>query len=894
MQGELTTMQPLSLNDIREKFLAFFESKEHLRLPSFPLVPRNDPSILLINAGMTPLKPYFTGAETPPAPRVTTCQKCIRTPDIERVGKTSRHGTYFEMLGNFSFGDYFKKEIIPWAWDFCTEIMGIPEERLFVTVYLDDDEAYDIWHHDVGLPESKIFRLGKADNFWEHGIGPCGPCSEIYYDRGEEHGCDSPTCQVGCDCDRYVEFWNLVFTQFNREEDGTYTPLAKKNIDTGAGLERFAVIMQGVDNLFEVDTVRAILDYVCQKARVTYGQNEQTDVAIRVITDHIRSTTMMISDGIIPSNEGRGYVLRRLLRRAARFGRLLGIDKAFLHDVCAVVVRESKAAYPELERRKDYITRVIRTEEERFAETIAQGTAIVEQMIIRTKAENHTALSGEDVFKLHDTFGFPLDLTREIAGEQGLEIDEAGFRQEMDRQKDMARKAMREKGGSAWGQGNLPDGVDRDTATLFTGYDTLGDRGSIKSLLVLDEAAESQTLVDLVVENQTVTIIADRTPFYAASGGQSGDIGRIIGPNGSAKVLDTAKTPEGVYLHTVLIDQGSFATGDAVTLEVDRTARLSTARNHTTTHILHKALREVLGDHVAQAGSAVSADRLRFDFSHFQPMTALEKAEVEQKVNAIILDNQPVKTRVMTLDEARQTGAMALFDEKYGDSVRVVTVGDYSQELCGGTHLAQSSEACLFMLVSESGVAAGVRRIEAVTGQAALAMVREQDLLLVQASQLVKAPTAELTHRIETLIGRNRELEKALEAEQARKTANSADALADQAIPAGAFRILAARLDAPDMDQLRLAADRIRDKIAPAVILLAAAIDGKVSLVAMASPEAVKAGANAGTLVREAAKITGGGGGGRPDMAQAGGKDVTAIDAALAKVVEIARQQLGA
>ncbi|NCA98363.1 MAG: alanine--tRNA ligase [Clostridia bacterium] len=886
-------MQPLGLNDIREKFLAFFESKEHLRLPSFPLVPKNDPSILLINAGMTPLKPYFTGAETPPAPRVTTCQKCIRTPDIERVGKTSRHGTYFEMLGNFSFGDYFKKEIIPWAWEFCTKVMEIPQDRLFVTVYLEDDEAYDIWHQDVGLPESKIFRLGKADNFWEHGTGPCGPCSEIYFDRGEEYGCDSPTCQVGCDCDRYVEFWNLVFTQFNKEEDGTYTPLAKKNIDTGAGLERFAVIMQGVGNLFEVDTVRAILDYVCAKTSVHYGQDEKTDVAIRVITDHIRSTTMMIADGIIPSNEGRGYVLRRLLRRAARFGRLLGIDKPFLHDVCAIVVRESKSAYPELVARQDYITKVIRTEEERFAETIAQGTAILEQMLEKSRADGQRRLSGEDVFKLHDTYGFPLDLTREMAAEQGLEIDEDGFRVEMNRQKDMARKALREKVGSAWGQGSLPEGVDRTVATLFTGYETLADEGVIKAILVADEASETPNLSDLAVENQKITLIMDRTPFYGASGGQTGDVGQISGPSGTARVLDTTKTAEGIYLHSAMVETGSLALGETVTLTVDRTTRLSTARNHTTTHILHKALRQVLGDHVAQAGSAVSADRLRFDFNHFQPMTAAEKAQVEQIVNGVILENLAVKTEVMSLDEARKSGAMALFDEKYGDQVRVVRVGDFSQELCGGTHLKQSSEACLFRLVSESGVAAGVRRIEGITGQAALAWVREQDDLLLKMGQMVKAPANEVPHRVEVLLNRTKELEKQIESEQARRTAGAADELAAQAIVAGSFKILTARLDTPDADQLRQAADRLRDKIAPAVVVLASSQEGKVALVAMASPEAVKAGANAGGLVREAARITGGGGGGRPDMAQAGGKDITAIDKALAAAAELAHKQLG-
>lgn len=886
-------MQPYGLNVIREKFLAFFESKDHLRLPSFSLVPRNDPSILLINAGMTPLKPYFTGAETPPAPRVTTCQKCIRTPDIERVGKTARHGTYFEMLGNFSFGDYFKAEIIPWAWEFCTEVMEIPADRLFVSVYQDDDEAYGIWNKQVGLPESKIFRMGKADNFWEHGTGPCGPCSEIYYDRGPEKGCDRPDCTVGCDCDRYVEFWNLVFTQYNKEEDGSYTALAKKNIDTGAGLERFAVIMQDVDNLFEVDTIRAILDYVCNLTKVEYGRDEKTDVAIRVITDHIRSTTMMISDGIIPSNEGRGYVLRRLLRRAARFGRLLGVTHPFLHTVARIVVRESSEAYPELAARLEYIVRVIRTEEERFAETIQQGSAILDSYLDKAVAEGRTALGGEEIFKLHDTYGFPLDLTREIAAERGLTVDEAGFRSEMSRQKDMARKALKEKGGSAWGQGSLPDGVDRSAATAFTGYDTLQDTSLVRWLLAVDPQAEVLVLTDLAETGQTVTFLTEQTPFYAAAGGQAGDVGRIVGEAGQARVTDTTKTPEGLYLHAALVESGCFQPGEMVHLHVDRASRLATARNHTTTHILHKALREVLGEHVAQAGSAVSPERLRFDFSHFQPMTPAEKRTVEQRVNQIILENLPVSTRLMALDEARQSGAMALFDEKYGDQVRVVTVGDFSRELCGGTHLNQSAEACLFRLVSESGVAAGVRRIEGVTGQGAFDLVWQQDELLHEASSLVKAPAAELPHRLESLLEKNRQLEKTIEAEQTRQTAGAADSLAGQARIIAGIQVVTARFAAPDAEQLRQAADRLRDRLAPAVILLAADLGGKVALVAMASPEAVSRGIHAGNLIREAAKVTGGGGGGRPDMAQAGGKDISQIAAALQAAAALIEQRLG-
>ena len=885
-------MQPLSLNDIREKYLAFFESKGHLRLPSFSLVPKNDPSILLINAGMTPLKPYFTGAQTPPSPRVTTCQKCIRTPDIERVGKTSRHGTYFEMLGNFSFGDYFKMEIIPWAWEFCTKVLEMPEERLFVTVYLDDDEAWSIWHDVVGLPESKIFRLGKADNFWEHGTGPCGPCSEIYFDRGPEKGCDKPDCQVGCDCDRYVEFWNLVFTQYNREEDGTYTPLAKKNIDTGAGLERFACILQNVDNLFEVDTIRAILNYVCQLVKVDYGRDEKTDIAIRVITDHIRSTVMMVSDGIVPSNEGRGYVLRRLLRRAARFGRMLGIEGSFLHDVARIVIRESASAYPELAERSEHLTRIIRIEEARFDETIQQGSAILDDCLAAARAESRTWLTGTEVFRLHDTYGFPLDLTREIAAEQGIQIDEDGFRLEMNRQKDMARKALRDKAGSAWSQAALPDGIDRSRPTVFTGYDRLEDQGTVLAILV--SSAEGENLLAEDAEaGQIIRVITDRTPFYAASGGQAGDIGVILTENSRMTVQDTTKTPDGLVMHSAIVEEGGLSIGDAASLQVDAANRLATARNHTTTHLLHKALRLILGDHVAQAGSAVSADRLRFDFTHYQPLTNDEKLAVEQLVNEAILRNDPVRTTVSSLDEARQSGAMALFDEKYGDEVRVVSVGDFSRELCGGTHLKQSSEACLFRLVSEGGVAAGVRRIEGITGQAAWQSVREQDSLVSSAAGLLKTQAPDLTLKISQLVDRARQLEKELEAEHSRQTAEAATLLTAQAEEINGIRLVVSALAVADADQLREAADCVRDMVSPGVVILATRTQDKVALVAMASPEAVKKGIHAGNLVKEAARITGGGGGGRPDMAQAGGRDPGKIEEALRAARDMAARQLG-
>jgi alanyl-tRNA synthetase len=879
-------MQPESLNTIRERYLSFFEAKGHLRLPSFSLVPQNDPSILLINAGMTPLKPYFTGVRIPPSPRVTTCQKCIRTPDIERVGKTARHGTYFEMLGNFSFGDYFKAEIIPWAWEFCTEVLQMPAERLYVSVYEEDDEAWQIWHESVGLAAERIYRMGKADNFWEHGIGPCGPCSEIYYDRGPAYGCASPDCRVGCDCDRFVEFWNLVFTQFNREEDGSYTPLAKKNIDTGAGLERISCIMQNVDNLFEVDTIRAILDHVCSLAGVIYGRHEQTDTAIRVITDHIRSTTMMISDGILPSNEGRGYVLRRLLRRAARYGRLLGLVRPFLHEIAHTVIRESSGAYPELRERQATLVRVIRREEERFAETIQQGSAILDESIAQARRETRSRLTGSEVFRLHDTFGFPVDLTREIAAEQGLTIDEAGFGAEMNRQKDMARKALRDKAGSAWAQAALPEGVDRTVATRFTGYDEL-ETASVVQYLILLDATGAVGLADTVEAGCAVTVITAATPFYAAAGGQVGDIGQMVSEQARLTVQDTTRTADGQTLHLALVEEGTLCPGDPVTLQVDRHARLATARNHTTTHLLHRALRRVLGDHVAQAGSSVSPDRLRFDFSHFQPLSLAEKKAVEDIVNAEILQNDPVTTSVMTLEEARTSGAVALFDEKYGDQVRVVSVGSFSKELCGGTHLTRSAEACQFRLVSEGGIAAGIRRIEGVTGQAAWAMSRDQDQLLQEAASLMRVPLSDVPVRLHAILDKVRLLEQTIAAEQKKQQAATAARLAGQAERLGDLPVVLAVAEATDPGQLRDTADLIRDHLQGGLVVLAASIDGKAAWVVMAGQDALRRNIHAGNLVREAARLTGGGGGGRPDMAQAGGKEPARIPAALAALRQI-------
>ncbi|NLN45318.1 MAG: alanine--tRNA ligase [Clostridiaceae bacterium] len=871
-------MRKMGLNEIREKYLAYFESKGHMRLSSFPLVPRNDPSILLINAGMTPFKPYFTGAQTPPAPRVTTCQKCIRTPDIERVGKTSRHGTFFEMLGNFSFGDYFKKEAIAFAWEFVTQVLEMPIDRLYASVYLEDDEAYDIWKNDIGLPAERIVRLGKEDNFWEHGTGPCGPSSEIFFDRGADKGCGQPDCKVGCDCDRFVEFWNLVFTQFNREEDGSYTPLEKRNIDTGGGLERFACLMQDVDNLFEVDTIRAILDHVCAIASARYGENQETDIAIRVVTDHIRSTVFMISDGILPSNEGRGYVLRRLLRRAARFGRLLGIEGTFLHKIVDTVVRESGEAYPELIRKRETFQTVIRIEEERFAETIQAGSAVLERLLDETRAAGSDILDGKDAFLLHDTYGFPLDLTREIAEEQGIGIDEAGFADAMRRQKERARAALRAKTASAW---EGPDGLDAFgdlPPTIFTGYDRLEEVATVLLLVRTSGDNDDKTIVEEANVGDHVLVVTDRSPFYAEAGGQTGDRGEISGDGTTVTVSDTRKTGAGIYLHEGKIETGKIRQGDEVQLSVDRARRLATARNHTATHLLHKALRIVLGEHVAQAGSAVSPDRLRFDFSHYQPLTPAERSEVERLVNAAILEDLAVETDLMTLDEARQSGAMALFDDKYGDHVRVVRVGGYSRELCGGTHLRSSSQACLFRMLSEGGVASGVRRIEAVTGQAAFDEVRADADILAASLAALKVPAQELPRRIETLLTEHKSLEKKLAEQAVASSVSAADGLVSGAQTCGSFRTVSARVEAPDADTLRRMADHVRDRIGEGVVFLAAATGGKVLFVAMATPDAVRAGVSAGDLVREAARATGGGGGGRPDMAQAGGRDASRLD----------------
>ncbi|MCR4688134.1 MAG: alanine--tRNA ligase [Saccharofermentans sp.] len=890
-------MEPLGLNEIRERYLAFFESKGHLRLPSFSLVPKNDPSILLINAGMTPMKPYFTGAETPPRKRVTTCQKCIRTPDIENVGHTSRHGTYFEMLGNFSFGDYFKDEVIPWAWEFLTKDLEMDPDRLWPSVYEEDDEAFAIWRDVIGLPENRITRLGKADNFWEHGTGPCGPCSEIYFDRGEQYGCGKPDCGPGCECDRFVEIWNLVFSQFDRQEDGTYLPLKQKNIDTGAGLERVACVMQGVDNLFEVDTVRAILDKVCEVSGKTYGQDKNDDVAIRVITDHMRSSVMMISDGVLPSNEGRGYVLRRLMRRAARFGRLLGIDGMFLVNIAKVVVDRNKDAYPEVAQREDYIMKIISQEEEAFGRTVAQGTEILNEMIESSKKEGKTVLPGEDAFKLHDTYGFPLDLTKEIAADSGLTVDEEGFAAAMKEQKKRAREAtLKNVADTAWGGTELPyDVVADNTETEFLGYDELTCDAKLLHIIKADEEGNLHS-EDEAFEGDSVILVFDRTTLYATMGGQIHDEGTIANGEFEAKVVSVDKDNSGKYLHKVTITKGAAKKGSEVTIKTDSEERLAIARNHTATHILLSALKKVLGSHVEQAGSFVGDERLRFDFTHFQAMTAEEIDKVETMVNEVVLKDLPVITREMSIDEARKLGATAIFGEKYGQTVRVVSVGSFDDpfdmEFCGGTHLKSSGQVGQFRIVSEAGIASGTRRIEAVTGAKAYEMAKSDRELISEAVSALKSTREQMVERIDALHAEVKALQKELADIEKAKAGSFADDALGKASDIGGVKAVILACDAADAAALRDTADKIRDKLDCGVVFLAAKGEDKVLFTAMATKSAVEKGAHCGNIIKEAAKVCGGGGGGRPDMAQAGGKDASKIDEALSKASEVLASQI--
>ncbi|MDD6485056.1 MAG: alanine--tRNA ligase [Clostridiales bacterium] len=875
-------MRYMGVNEIREKFLSFFESKGCLRLASFPLVPKNDASLLLINSGMAPMKAWFKGSEVPPRRRVTTCQKCIRTPDIERVGITARHGTFFEMLGNFSFGDYFKHEATAWAWEFFTKVMEIPEEKLWVSIYENDDEARDIWVNEVGVSPDRIVKLGKEDNFWEHGTGPCGPCSEIYFDRGEEYGCNSPDCGVGCDCDRYMEVWNLVFTQYDKDEEGNYNPLPKPNIDTGMGLERLAVVMQGVDNLFEVDTVQDVMKHISRIAGVEYKQDEQKDISLRVITDHIRSTVMMISDGVIPSNEGRGYVLRRLLRRAARHGKLLGIDRPFLFEVAATVIDASKSAYNELEEKRDYITKIVKKEEERFDATIDNGLVVLNQYIEDALSKGAAELTGEEAFKLHDTYGFPLDLTVEMAKEKGLDVDTEGFAAEMEKQKQTAKNAR--KDGSSWDGDNNYDFENVTAPTEFKGYDNSKLTLDAKILGIVSEGEVSA----LISEGESGIIVTDQTPFYAEMGGQEGDKGVITKDGGAAKVNYTKKTGDGVYLHEVTVVEGEFALSDTVEMEVNRENRLSIARNHTATHILHKALKETLGTHVAQAGSLVTSERLRFDFSHFEAMTQKQLDEVERKVNDIILDCEPVTVRELPIEEAKKLGATAQFGEKYGDVVRVVSIGDYSVEFCGGTHLTNSARCGLFKLISESGVASGVRRIEAVTGNGVLKYMEQKDALIERTAQALKTNLlGEIDIKAEAAMNELKEVQKAAEAIKAKLAAAKAQDIMTSVKHVGDIDVLTAQLDGTSVDGLKNIADKFKEKEECGVIVLAANTDGKITFVAMATKEAVKRGVHAGQIIRSVTAVAGGKGGGKPDMAQGGGQDASKIDDALAKVDDL-------
>ena len=886
-------MQWTGLNELREKYLSFFESKGHLRLDSFPLVPKNDPSLLLINSGMAPMKKWFLAQEEPPRHRVTTCQKCIRTPDIERVGITARHGTFFEMLGNFSFQDYFKEEVIPWAWEFLTsdEWMAIPKDKLHISVYEEDDEAYDIWTKKVGIAPDHMVRLGKEDNFWEHGSGPCGPCSEIYFDRGPEYGCGKPTCGVGCDCDRYMEIWNLVFSQFDADGKGHYERLARPNIDTGMGLERLACVMQGVGNLFEVDTVQSVLHHVEHIAGKTYGENAKDDISIRVITDHIRSCTFMVSDGILPSNEGRGSVLRRLLRRAARHGRMLGISRPFLVELVETVIQSSESAYPELREHDAYIKKVIGTEEANFARTIDAGMNILNNMIDGLEKAHQHLLKGLDVFKLNDTFGFPLDLTKEIAAEQGIEIDEDGFHAEMKKQKERARAERLKKNISGWSE-DLFGGLTVEP-TVFTGYETLNDTGVVVAL------SDEETLTDAIATDEEakdgVLVVLDKTPFYAEMGGQVADNGLLTGPECSLRVLDVKKTPKGYYVHTCVLESGIVKVGDHLNAQVDKEYRMSVCRNHTATHLLQAALREVLGDHVHQAGSYQDAEITHFDFTHFSAVTPEELARVQKIVNDKIYESMNVTVKEMPIEEAKKLGAMALFGEKYGKVVRVVNIEGWSTEFCGGTHVKNTAQIGGFKIVSESSVAAGIRRIEAVTGRNLLIRANLQEAMLPDVANTLKANNVtSLPVRAEAVMAENKAMSRELEELKAKIAASKVDSLFDNAEEADGVKIASAYFTGTTGETLRGMCDSIRDKaVNPVVAVLVGKAEDKITMAVTVNKLAQEKGLKAGVLVKEISAIAGGKGGGKPDFAMAGLKDETKIDEALAAVKGIVEKQLG-
>lgn len=878
-------MQPYGVNQLRKMFLEFFESKGHLAMKSFSLVPHNDKSLLLINSGMAPLKPYFTGQEIPPRKRVTTCQKCIRTGDIENVGKTARHGTFFEMLGNFSFGDYFKNEAIEWSWEFLTEVVGLDPDRLYPSVYVDDDEAFEIWNKKMGIPAERIFKFGKEDNFWEHGSGPCGPCSEIYYDRGEKYGCGKPDCTVGCDCDRYMEIWNNVFTQFDNDGNGHYSELEQKNIDTGMGLERLASVVQDVDSIFDVDTIKALRDHVCRLAGKEYGKEYNDDVSIRVITDHIRSVTFMISDGIMPSNEGRGYVLRRLLRRACRHGRLLGISKGFLPMLAETVIEGSKDGYPELEEKKEFILKVITKEEEQFNKTIDQGLGILSEMIGQMEAKGEKILDGESAFRLYDTYGFPLDLTKEILEEKGIGVDEEGFASSMEIQRKKARDA-REVTNYMGADVTVYESIDPGVTSTFVGYDSLQAESEVTVL-----TSETE-VVDALSDGERGTVFVNETPFYATSGGQEADTGWIRTAEGEFRVEDTVKLLGGKIGHVGVVTKGMIKVTDKATLEVDAKKRALSARNHSATHLLQKALRTVLGTHVEQAGSSVNEDRLRFDFTHFSAMTEEELKKVETMVNEQIAKGLPVIVKNMPIEEAKKTGAQALFGEKYGDIVRVVNMSDFSIEFCGGTHVKNTSEIMAFKIISETGVAAGVRRIEALTSEGLLKYYDELEECLKNAAHLMKATPENLAEKITHMQAENKALHSELESLKSKMAQSAVGDVMDQAKEIKGVKLLAAQVDGVDMNGLRELGDQLKEKLGEGVVVLASGNDGKVSLMVTATEGAMKKGAHAGSLIKAIAGLVGGGGGGRPNMAQAGGKNPAGIPEALKKAEEVLEGQI--
>ena len=871
-------MEWTSLNDIREKYLSFFESKGHLRLPSFSLVPNNDKSLLLINSGMAPMKKYFTGEVTPPSTRVTTCQKCIRTPDIEQVGKTARHGTFFEMLGNFSFGDYFKKEATAWAWEFCTEVLEMPVDKLYVTIYENDDEAFEIWTKQNGVDPSHIVRLGKADNFWEHGSGPCGPCSEIYFDRGEKYGCGSPDCGPGCECDRFTEFWNNVFSQFNNDGQGNYTELAQKNIDTGMGLERLACIMQGVDNIFEVDTVQNTMKKISEIAGVKYHDDAKNDVSLRVITDHVRSSTFMIGDGVIPSNNGRGYVLRRLIRRACRHGRLLGVNEPFLYKVCETVLEDNKVAYPELQDKAELIKKVILSEEESFGKTIDAGLARLDEYIENTEG---TVFSGEDAFKLNDTFGFPLDLTKDVLEERGMTVDEEKFNELLANQKATARAARKDAGADAWKNTSVKIDAEK---TVFTGYTDFTAEAKVLALVNADGE-----LVDMLGAGEKGSVVLDKTPFYATSGGQVADTGVITADGVEFDVEDTSKNADGIYIHSGTVKEGVVSVGNTVNAQIDADRRKSVMRNHTAAHLLQAALREVLGTHVEQAGQLVNDKEVRFDFTHFNPLTTEELGRVEAIVNKEILACAPVSMQEMPIEEAKKMGAMMLFGEKYGDIVRVVKAGDASTEFCGGTHVASTGELGLFKIVSEASVAAGVRRIVALTGTGVLNYLNECEDTVKFASATFKSADNEVKDRITAIVAENKAKDKEIQNLNAEMTKLKSADMFSSAVDVDGLELYTAKVEGTTPDALRSMGDDVKTKGDNVVAVLAGVNGDKANFVAVCGKGAIAKGVKAGDLVKEVAKIANGGGGGRPDSAMAGAKDITKIDEALSKAEEIVK-----